>query len=658
MSDSGSRGNKQQIRQLAGMRGLMSKPSGEIIETPIVSNLREGLNVLQYFISTHGARKGLADTALKTANSGYLTRKLVDVSQEVIVDELDCGTLKGINVMAIVENGELVEPFVDRIIGRISIERVLHPDTNEVIVGINEEITEEITQMFLELGIERAKIRSILTCESTRGVCQLCYGRNMSTGALVELGEAVGIIAAQSIGEPGTQLTMRTFHIGGIAMRGAERSKLEAKNDGIVRFSNLKSIINKEEFLIVVNRNASIAILDHKGREIEHYQVPYGAKILAKDGGEIKARQEFAEWDPFSTFILTEETGVVHFHDVALGVTMEEVQDDFTGLVTPVIIEAKDEKMQPQIVIKHPKKKDDHDKPIILKRYYLPSGANLEVKDGNKVFAGDVLAKIPREVARTKDITGGLPRAEELFEARKPKQPAVISEIDGALEYGGLVRGNRKLTVRNERVGDKEYFIPKGAHLSIGDGERVRAGTALMDGAVNPHDILRVLGEKELAEYLLREVQSVYRLQGVSINDKHIETIIRQMLRWVKVEEVGDTEFLVDEQVDKFVFQAENRKIIEKGKKPAMARPLLLGITKSALSTDSFISAASFQETTRVLTEASLYGKVDHLRRLKENIIMGRLIPAGTGYKFYQNVKLKEDKEEETRREIDITLPS
>ena len=658
MSDSGSRGNKQQIRQLAGMRGLMSKPSGEIIETPIVSNLREGLNVLQYFISTHGARKGLADTALKTANSGYLTRKLVDVSQEVIVDELDCGTLKGVNVTAIVENGELVEPFVDRIIGRISIERVFHPDTNEVIVGINEEITEEIIQMFLELGIEKAKIRSVLTCESNRGVCQLCYGRNLSTGALVELGEAVGIIAAQSIGEPGTQLTMRTFHIGGIAMRGAERSKLEAKNDGVIRFSNLKSVINKEEFLIVVNRNASIAILDHKGREIEHYQVPYGAKILAKNGEEINARQEFAEWDPFSTFILTEETGVVYFHDVALGVTMEEVQDDFTGLVTPVIIEAKDEKMQPQIIIKHPKKKDDHDKPIILKRYYLPSGANLEVKDRDKVFAGDVLAKIPREVARTKDITGGLPRAEELFEARKPKQPAVISEIDGALEYGGLVRGNRKLTVRNERVGDKEYFIPKGAHLSIGDGERVRAGTALMDGAVNPHDILRVLGEKELAEYLLREVQSVYRLQGVSINDKHIETIIRQMLRWVKVEEVGDTEFLVDEQVDKFVFQTENKKIIEKGKKPAMARPLLLGITKSALSTDSFISAASFQETTRVLTEASLYGKVDHLRRLKENIIMGRLIPAGTGYKFYRNVELKEDKEEEARREIDITLPS
>ncbi len=658
MSDSGSRGNKQQIRQLAGMRGLMSKPSGEIIETPIVSNLREGLNVLQYFISTHGARKGLADTALKTANSGYLTRKLVDVSQEVIVDEYDCGTLKGINVTAIVENGELIEPFVDRIIGRISIERVLHPDTNEVIVGINEEITEEITHMFLELGIEKARIRSVLTCESNRGVCQLCYGRNLSTGALVELGEAVGIIAAQSIGEPGTQLTMRTFHIGGIAMRGVERSKLEAKNDGVIRFSNLKSVINKEESLIVVNRNASLAILDHRGREIEHYQVPYGAKILAKDGEEIKARQEFAEWDPFSTFILTEDTGIVYLHDVALGITMEEVQDDFTGLVTPVIIEAKDEKMQPQIIIKHPKKKDDHDKPIILKRYYLPSGANLEVKDGDKVFAGDVLAKIPREVARTKDITGGLPRAEELFEARKPKLPAVISEIDGALEYGGLVRGNRKLTVRNERVGDKEYFIPKGAHLSINDGERVKAGTALMDGAVNPHDILRVLGEKELAEYLLREVQSVYRLQGVSINDKHIEAIIRQMLRWVKVEEAGDTEFLVDEQVDKFVFQAENKKIIEKGGKPAMARPLLLGITKSALSTDSFISAASFQETTRVLTEASLYGKVDHLRRLKENIIMGRLIPAGTGYKFYRNVELKEDKEEEARREIDITLPS
>ncbi len=658
MADSGSRGNKQQIRQLAGMRGLMSKPSGEIIETPIVSNLREGLNVLQYFISTHGARKGLADTALKTANSGYLTRKLVDVSQEVIIDEEDCGTLKGVNVSAIVENGELIEPFVDRIVGRISLEKVRHPDTDEVIVNTNEEITEEIAQMFQELGIEMVRIRSMLTCESKKGVCRLCYGRNMSTGSLVDLGEAAGIIAAQSIGEPGTQLTMRTFHVGGIAMRGAERSKLEAKNDGFVKFSNLKYVIDKEDSLIAVNRNANIAILDHRGREVEHYQVPYGARILVKDGEEVKARQEFAEWDPFSSFILTEESGTVRFHDVALGVTMEEIQDEFTGLVTRSIIEPKDEKMQPRIEIISPRKKDEKGRPVVLRKYFLPSGANLEVNDQDKVHTGEILAKIPREVARTKDITGGLPRAEELFEARKPKLPAVISEIDGVVEVGGLVRGLRKLIVKNERGGEKEYFIPKGAHLSIAEGERVKAGTALMDGPVNPHDILKVLGEKELAEYLLREVQAVYRLQGVHINDKHIEIIIRQMLRWVKVEEVGDTEFLVDEQIDKFVFQEENMKVIEKRGKPAKARPLLLGITKSALSTDSFISAASFQETTRVLTEASLYGKVDYLRRLKENIIMGRLIPAGTGYKFYRNVEIKTEKEDEAEKELDLQLQS
>jgi len=656
MADSGSRGNKQQIRQLAGMRGLMSKPSGEIIETPIISNLREGLNVLQYFISTHGARKGLADTALKTANSGYLTRKLVDVSQEVIVDEHDCGTLKGINVGAIVENGELIEPFEDRVVGRISLEKVLHPDTNEVIVDVNEEVTEEVSQNLENLGIERIKIRSLLTCESKRGICQLCYGRDMASGRPVELGEAVGVIAAQSIGEPGTQLTMRTFHVGGIAMGGAERSKLEAKNDGVIKFNQLKSVINREGQIIVVNRNANIAVLDHRGREVEHYQVPYGAKVLVNDGEEVKARQEFAEWDPFSTFIMSEEGGRVHLHDVVLGLTMEEVQDEFTGLITPVITDPKDEKMQPQIQIHAAKKKDDKGKPVILRKYFLPSGANMEVKDGDAVHPGDVLAKIPREAARTKDITGGLPRAEELFEARRPKHPAVISEIDGVVKYGGLVRGHRKITVHNERGGEKEYFIPKEAHLIVGESERVRAGTPLMDGPVNPHDILKVLGEKELAEYLLKEIQEVYRLQGVSINDKHIEIIIRQMLRWLKVEEVGDTDFLVDEQVDKFDFQEENEKIIKSGGKPAKARPLLLGITKSALSTDSFIAAASFQETTRVLTEASLYGKVDLLRRLKENIIMGRLIPAGTGYKFYRNVELKDEGEVKKRPTLDIPI--
>ena len=651
MADSGSRGNKQQIRQLAGMRGLMSKPSGEIIEMPIISNLREGLNVVQYFISTHGARKGLADTALKTANSGYLTRKLVDVSQEVIVDEEDCGTLKGVNVSAIVENGELIEPFVDRIVGRTALERIIHPDTNEIIVDMNDEITEDTAQTLENLGIERIKIRSLLTCESKKGICLLCYGRDMSTGDPVQLGEAVGVIAAQSIGEPGTQLTMRTFHVGGIAMGGAEKSKLEAKNDGVIKFNNLISVSNKEGTLIVVNRNANIAIVDHRNREVEHYQVPYGAKLLVQDNAEIKARNTFAEWDPFNTFILTEETGVVGFHDVVLGITMEETLDEGTGKIAPVIIDPKDEKMQPHMVIK-----DKNNK--LLKKYYLPSGANLEVKDKDTVYAGDVLAKIPREAARTKDITGGLPRAEELFEARKPKIPAVISEIDGVIKYGGLVRGHRKLTIHNEKGGEKEYFIPKGAHLRCGEAERVKAGTPLMDGSVNPHDILRVLGEKELAEYLLREVQEVYRLQGVSINDKHVEIIIRQMLRWVKIEEVGDTDFLVDEQLDKFVFQAENEKIIKGGGKPAKARPLLLGITKSALSTESFIAAASFQETTRVLTEASLYGKVDHLRRLKENIIMGRLIPAGTGYKFYRDVALKDDVIEETSEEIDLQIGS
>ncbi|MBS3818670.1 DNA-directed RNA polymerase subunit beta' [bacterium] len=656
MADSGSRGNKQQIRQLAGMRGLMSKPSGEIIETPIVSNLREGLNVLQYFISTHGARKGLADTALKTANSGYLTRKLIDVAQEVIVDKHDCGTLKGVVASAIVENGELIESFFDRIVGRISLERITDPDSNKVIVDVNQEISEEVAQRLEELGIERIKIRSLLTCESKRGVCQLCYGRDMASGFPVELGEAVGITAAQSIGEPGTQLTMRTFHVGGIATRGAEKSKLEAKNNGVIKFYNLKSIIDREGSLIVVNRNANIAILDHRGRKVEHYQVPYGAKIMVKEGEEVKARQEFAEWDPFNTFVLAEEKGNVDFHDVKLGVSMEEVQDEFTGLISQVIIEPKDEKMQPQVLVKDKQGKT-------LKKYFLPSGANLEVKDQDEVSPGDVLAKIPREVARTKDITGGLPRAEELFEARKPKLPAVISEIDGVVKFGGLTRNTRKIIVHNERGGEKEYFIPKGAHLSVGDGERVKAGTALMDGAVNPHDILKVLGEKELAKYLVRELQEVYRLQGVSINDKHMEVIIRQMMRWVKVEEVGDTDFLVDEQVDKFVFQEENEKIIQNGGKPAKARPLLLGITKSSLSTDSFIAAASFQETTRILTEASLYGKVDHLRRLKENIIMGRIIPAGTGYRFYHDVKLaeeeKEKKEEEKKeKEVDLTLGS
>ncbi|MDI6846403.1 MAG: DNA-directed RNA polymerase subunit beta', partial [Candidatus Saccharicenans sp.] len=654
MIDSGSRGNKQQIRQLGAMRGLMSKPSGEIIETPITSNLREGLNVLEYFISTHGARKGLADTALKTANSGYLTRKLVDVAQEVIIDQHDCGTLKGLNVSAIVENGEIIEPFVERIVGRVSLERIVHPDTGEIIVDMNQEITEEIAEKIQNLGIDRVKIRSVLTCESKNGVCQLCYGRDLATGRLVELGEAVGIIAAQSIGEPGTQLTMRTFHIGGIAMRGAEKSALEAKNSGIIKFNNVSWVKDKNGHLVVVNRNASIAIMDHRGREIEHYQVPYGARILVNDGEEVKARQVFAEWDPFSTYILTEEGGKVRYRDLIPGISMEEVRDDFTGLITLVVMDPRDEKLQPMIEIVDPRQKDENGEPVVRRRYFLPKGAFLEVKDGEEVYAGDILAKIPREVARTKDITGGLPRAEELFEARRPKNPAIISEIDGVVKIGDLVRNYRRVVVRNERGGAREYLIPKSAHLLVSDGEKIRAGTPLMDGPVNPHDILRVLGEKELAEYLLKEIQEVYRLQGVTINDKHIEIIIRQMMRWVKIEEVGDTEFLVDEQVDKFKFQEENEKVMKKGGKPAKARPLLLGITKSALSTDSWIAAASFQETTRVLTEAALYGKVDYLKKIKENVIMGRLIPAGTGFRHYRNVILKEEIAEREEKEAEI----
>ncbi|MGB4704972.1 MAG: DNA-directed RNA polymerase subunit beta' [Candidatus Saccharicenans sp.] len=654
MIDSGSRGNKQQIRQLGAMRGLMSKPSGEIIETPITSNLREGLNVLEYFISTHGARKGLADTALKTANSGYLTRKLVDVAQEVIIDQHDCGTLKGLNVSAIVENGEIIEPFVERIVGRVSLERIVHPDTGEIIVDMNQEITEEIAEKIQNLGIDRVKIRSVLTCESKNGVCQLCYGRDLATGRLVELGEAVGIIAAQSIGEPGTQLTMRTFHIGGIAMRGAEKSALEAKNNGIIKFNNVSWVKDKNGHLVVVNRNASIAIMDHRGREIEHYQVPYGARILLNDGEEVKARQVFAEWDPFSTYILTEEGGKVRYRDLIAGISMEEVRDDFTGLITLVVMDPRDEKLQPMIEIVDPHLKDENGEPVVRRRYFLPKGAFLEVKDGEQVYAGDILAKIPREVARTKDITGGLPRAEELFEARRPKNPAIISEIDGVVKIGDLVRNYRRVVVRNERGGAREYLIPKSAHLLVSDGEKIRAGTPLMDGPINPHDIPRVLGEKELAEYLLKEIQEVYRLQGVTINDKHIEIIIRQMMRWVKIEEVGDTEFLVDEQVDKFKFQEENEKVMRKGGKPAKARPLLLGITRSALSTDSWIAAASFQETTRVLTEAALYGKVDYLKKIKENVIMGRLIPAGTGFRHYRNVILKEEIAEREEKEAEI----
>ena len=640
MADSGARGSKQQIRQLSGMRGLMAKPSGEIIETPITANFREGLTVLQYFISTHGARKGLADTALKTADSGYLTRRLVDVAQDVIVSEQDCGTVDGIYVGSIVESGEIIEPLRDRIVGRVSLERIKDFD-GKVIVDVNHDITEELASAIQSVGVERVKIRSVLTCESKRGICILCYGRNLASGRMVEMGEATGVIAAQSIGEPGTQLTMRTFHIGGTASRVNEQSRLDAKSNGSVRFISLQTVKSKTGELVVMNRQGSIAVVDEKGRERERYSVLYGAKVKVKDGDPVQLGQVMAEWDPYTFAILTEIGGTLQFKDLQEGITLNEEVDEVTGLSRLVVGESPDEKRQPAIVVKGAKGS---------RRYLMPSRAHLMLTDGVEVHPGDVLAKIPRETTKTKDITGGLPRVVELFEARKPRETAVISEIDGVVRFGEVSKGQRKIYVTADNGTEKEYSVPKGVHINVQENDRVRAGEPLMDGPLNPHDILAVLGEKELQSYLVNEIQEVYRLQGVTISDKHIEVIVRQMMRWVKVEDVGDTSFLLEQQVDKFRFREENERVISDGGKPATGRPLLLGITKASLSTDSFISAASFQETTRVLTEASINGAVDHLRGLKENVIVGRLIPAGTGMDYYRNVKLAPELEEAAQK--------
>jgi len=642
MADSGARGSKQQIRQLSGMRGLMAKPSGEIIETPITANFREGLTVLQYFISTHGARKGLADTALKTADSGYLTRRLVDVAQDVIISEYDCGTVDGIYVGSIVESGEIIEPMRDRIIGRVSLEKIKDYEGN-VIVDVNQEISEDLASQIAAAGIEKVKIRSVLTCESKRGVCVMCYGRNLASGRLVELGEATGVIAAQSIGEPGTQLTMRTFHIGGTASRVSEQSRLDAKADGIVRFVNLQTVRSKAGDLVAMNRNGSIAIVDEKGREKERYSVVYGAKVKFAEGDRVGKGQVLVEWDPYTFAILTEIGGTVSFRDLQEGLTLHEEVDEVTGLSRWVVTESPDEKRQPTIVIKGQGAKG-------TRRYLMPSRAHLMVQDGDEVFPGDVLAKIPRETTKTKDITGGLPRVVELFEARKPRETAVISEIDGTVKFGEISKGQRKIYVVADNGTEKEYSVPRGVHINVQEGERIKAGEQLMDGPLNPHDILAVLGEKELQAYLVNEIQEVYRLQGVNISDKHIEVIVRQMMRWVKVEDVGDTSFLLEQQVDRFRFREENERVIAQGGRPATGRPLLLGITKASLSTESFISAASFQETTRVLTEASIQGAVDHLRGLKENVIVGRLIPAGTGMEYYRNVRLSQEMEDQAQK--------
>jgi DNA-directed RNA polymerase subunit beta' len=646
MADSGARGSAQQIRQLAGMRGLMAKPSGEIIETPITTNFREGLSVLQYFISTHGARKGLADTALKTANSGYLTRRLVDVAQDCIIAEYDCGTLEGIEITPLVEGGEIIEKLGDRILGRVSAEDIFDPYTGEVLVQANEEITEDKVRIVEDAGIDHVKIRSVLTCETRRGICVLCYGRDLARGHMVNIGEAVGVIAAQSIGEPGTQLTMRTFHIGGVGQVRTEQSQLEARYSGMVKLENVE-LTKREKHYIVMNRHGEIVIQDETGRERERYGLTYGARLHFADGARVKQGELLSEWDPFSVPILTEVTGVVKFGDVIEGVTMAEHIDEVTGLSRKSVSESKDADLRPRISLK-----DDAGKTLRIPnseneaRYFLPVGATIAVSEGDHVEAGDIVARIPRETTKTKDITGGLPRVAELFESRKPKEHAVISEIDGVVSFGKDTKGKRKVVVTPDKGEAREYLISKSKHLSVREGDPIHAGEPLMDGAANPHDILRVLGEKALAKYLVDEVQEVYRLQGVKINDKHIETIVRQMLRRVRVIDVGDTGFLVDEHVEKYIYEEENDRVLARSGRPAQGEPLLLGITKASLSTESFISASSFQETTKVLTEAAVCGKVDYLRGLKENVIMGRLIPAGTGLGAYKRLTLKVDEPE------------
>ncbi len=636
MADSGARGSAQQMRQLAGMRGLMAKPSGEIIETPITSNFREGLSVLQYFISTHGARKGLADTALKTANSGYLTRRLVDVSQDVVIRIPDCGTTEGIEIGPLVEGGEVIERIGERILGRVALEDVRDPINDSVLCGAGQEIDEERVRRIEDAGIEKVRIRSVLTCDADFGVCAKCYGRDLARGEMVNLGEAVGVIAAQSIGEPGTQLTMRTFHIGGTATRRVEASHSEAAAEGEVRYANLRTVTDREGRQIAMSRNGEIGVFDSSGRERERHPVVYGAHVKVADGSAVRVGDTLLEWDPFANPILADVSGRVKFGDIVEGSTMQEQVDEFTGLSSKVIIESKDPELRPRISVKN-------EAGNTVARALLPVGANLGVIEGSEVAAGDVLAKMPRETTKTKDITGGLPRVAELFEARKPKDVAIVSEIEGSVSFGPDSRGKRRVIVTPDGDGGepREYLIPKGKHISVHENDRVRAGEALMDGSSNPHDILKVKGPEELAKYLVDEVQEVYRLQGVRINDKHIEVIVRQMLRRVRVKEVGDTDFLVGEQVEKQVFDQVNEQMLAEGKQPADAEALLLGITKASLSTESWISAASFQETTKVLTEASMWGKVDHLRGLKENVIMGRLIPAGTGLAKYQNIGIQ-----------------
>jgi DNA-directed RNA polymerase subunit beta' len=656
MADSGARGSKDQMRQLAGMRGLMAKPSGEIIETPIQANFREGLSVLQYFISTHGARKGLADTALKTANSGYLTRRLADVAQDCAVVEYDCGTLMGIEVEALMEGGEVIQRLGERILGRVTLEDVYDPFTDEIIVSHGVEIDENVLEIIENAGITSIKIRSVLTCKATTGVCAKCYGRDLSHGQTVEMGQAVGILAAQSIGEPGTQLTMRTFHIGGTASRKVEVAEIKARVEGKIKYLEGLNVVQTAsgDRIIMSRRGGEFAIVGEAGREREKNSVIYGARIYVADGQMVKPGDVLATWDPFTVPIITEVDGRVKFGDIEAGKTMQEKLDPVTGKSSRTIIESRLGDVRPRISIK-----DANNKTAVLgsglARYPLPVDAVLLVEEFDEVKSGDILAKLPRATTKTKDITGGLPRVAELFEVRKPKETAVLSEIDGFVSISKGTKGKQKVTVNPVDVGEKkEYQIPKGRHVNVYEGDYVRAGEKLTSGSENPQDILSIKGEVALASYLVDEVQQVYRLQGVRINDKHIEVIVRQMMKRVKIIDAGDTDFIAEEQVDRQRFADVNREVVEKGGEPATGEPLVLGITKASLSTDSFISAASFQETTKVLTEASIRGKVDVLSGLKENVIMGRLIPAGSGVRMYRDIEI--ESEVEVSREENVTI--
>ncbi|PPD17753.1 MAG: DNA-directed RNA polymerase subunit beta', partial [Methylobacter sp.] len=651
--ESGARGSAAQIRQLAGMRGLMAKPDGSIIETPITANFREGLDVLQYFISTHGARKGLADTALKTANSGYLTRRLVDVAQDIVVTTEDCGTSNGLIMTPIIEGGDVVEPLSERVLGRVAAVDITDPTGEKIIVPKGTLLSEYWVSILEENSIDQVLVRSVITCDNRHGVCIACYGRDLGRGHLVNIGEAVGVIAAQSIGEPGTQLTMRTFHIGGAASRSAAISNVQVKSAGAVRLNNLKSVVNREGNLVAVSRSGEVGVVDEYGRERERYKIPYGAVLSVQEGGRINAGDIIVTWDPHTHPVITEVDGSVELIDFADGVTVQKQSDEVTGLSSLVVTDPKQrgsagKELRPMVRLR-----DRDGSPIYLPgteipaQYFLPAGAIVAIKDGGEVKVGDVLARIPQESSKTRDITGGLPRVADLFEARKTKDPAILAETSGTISFGKETKGKQRVIITDANNEQIETLIPKWRHITVFEGEYVEKGETIAEGELTPHDILRLRGVEELANYLVKEIQDVYRLQGVKINDKHIEAIIRQMLRKVEITAPGDTGFLKGDQVERTLVKEENEKAELEGKIPASYESVLLGITKASLATESFISAASFQETTRVLTDAAVRGLSDELIGLKENVIVGRLIPAGTGLAYHESRKMKPSRQDQ-----------